>query len=111
MEGMRGGFMVGAERQGIPRSVAERIFKEIACYVGYGFCRSHAAAFAKTTYITAWLKSHYPAHYLAGFLSAQGGFFPASVILEQAKHLGIPTLPVDVRETRAHFTVDRVVDD
>jgi error-prone DNA polymerase len=108
MEGMRGRFMVGAERQGIPRGVAQRIFDEIACYVGYGFCRSHAAAFAKTTYITAWLKSHYPAHYLAGFLSAQGGFFPPAVILEEAKHLGIPTLPVDVRMSRPHFTVERV---
>jgi error-prone DNA polymerase len=111
MEGMRGRFMAGAERQGLPRRVAERIFNEIACYVGYGFCRSHAAAFAKTTYITAWLKSRYPAHYLAGFLSAQGGFFPASVILEEAKHLGIPTLPVDVRVSQPHFRVEWVFDE
>ncbi|HEX6542671.1 MAG TPA: DNA polymerase III subunit alpha [Ktedonobacterales bacterium] len=108
MEGMRDRFVAGAVRQGIARGVAERIFDELACFTGYGFCRSHAASFAKTTYITAYLKAHWPAHYLAGFLSAQGGFFPASVIVEEAKHLGIPTFPVDVQASKPFFSVARV---
>ena len=109
MEGMRSRFVEGAVRQGVTHALATRIFNEIAGFVGYGFCRSHAAAFARTIYQTAWLKAHYPAHYLAAFLSAQpAGFFPPATVLEEAKHLGIPVLPVDMQASRAAFGVERL---
>jgi error-prone DNA polymerase len=108
MEGMRARFVNGAVGQGIPCVTATRIFEEIACFVGYGFCRSHAAAFARTIYQTAWLKAHYPAHYLAAFLASQpAGFFPAATVLEEAKLLGIPALPVDIQASSAAFAVER----
>ncbi|HEU5348745.1 MAG TPA: OB-fold nucleic acid binding domain-containing protein, partial [Ktedonobacterales bacterium] len=85
------------------------IFENIACFVGYGFCRSHAAAFGRTIYQTAWLKAHYPAHYLSSFLSSQpAGFFPAATVLEEAKHLGILMLPVDIQASAAAFGVERM---
>jgi error-prone DNA polymerase len=109
MEGMRARFVDGAVGQGIPQPVATRIFDEIACFVGYGFCRSHAAAFARTIYQTAWLKAHYPAHYLAAFLASQpAGFFPAATVLEEAKLLGIAVLPVDLQRSAAAFGVERL---
>ncbi|HEX8732307.1 MAG TPA: hypothetical protein VF725_09650, partial [Ktedonobacterales bacterium] len=78
-------------------------------FVGYGFCKSHAAEFARTIYQTAWLKAHYPAHYLAAFLSAQpAGFFPPHVVLEEAKLLGAPVLPADISRSEDRFTVERV---
>lgn len=108
MEGMRARFVEGAVEQGIPQATATRIFDEIACFVGYGFCRSHAAAFARTIYQTAWLKAHYPAHYLAAFLASQpAGFFPAATVLEEAKLLGISVLPVDIQTSAAAFGVER----
>src|SRR6185312_9931189 len=76
---------------------------------GYGFCKSHAAEFARTIYQTAWLKAHYPAHYLAAFLSAQpAGFFPPHVIDEEAKQMKIPVLGVDINRSEDRFTVERV---
>jgi error-prone DNA polymerase len=109
MEGMRARFVEGAIGQGIPHPTATRIFDEIACFVGYGFCRSHAAAFGRTIYQTAWLKAHYPAHYLAAFLASQpAGFFPAATVLEEAKLLGIPVLPVDIQTSAAAFGIERV---
>lgn len=109
MEGMRARFVGGAMRQGITQAVATHIFDEISCFVGYGFCRSHAAAFARTIYQTAYLKAHWPAHYLAGFISAQpAGFFPAATVVQEAKQLGIPVLPVDMQRSAAHFTVERL---
>ncbi|MGE5334900.1 MAG: DNA polymerase III subunit alpha [Nitrososphaerota archaeon] len=108
MEGMRARFVEGAVGQGISQATATRIFDEIACFVGYGFCRSHAAAFARTIYQTAWLKAHYPAHYLAAFLASQpAGFFPAATVLEEAKLLGISVLPVDIQTSAAAFGVER----
>ena len=109
MEGMRARFVDGAVNQGLPHATATRIFDEIACFVGYGFCRSHAAAFARTIYQTAWLKAHYPAHYLAAFLASQpAGFLPAATVVEEAKLLGIPVLPVDIQRSAVAFGVERV---
>jgi len=109
MERMRGRFVAGALRQGEALEAAERVFNAISKFVGYGFCKSHAAEFARTIYQTAWLKAHYPAHYLAAFLSAQpAGFFPPHVVLQEAKWLKIPVLGVDINRSEDRFTVERM---
>ncbi|HLY30021.1 MAG TPA: hypothetical protein VKQ36_03275, partial [Ktedonobacterales bacterium] len=109
METMRARFVAGALARGEPEADATRVFEAISHFVGYGFCKSHAAEFARTIYQTAWLKAHYPAHYLAGFLSSQpAGFFPPHVVLEEAKRLGIPVLGVDINRSEDRFSVERV---
>jgi error-prone DNA polymerase len=109
MERMRDRFLAGAVRQGESLEAAERVFDAISKFVGYGFCKSHAAEFARTIYQTAWLKAHFPAHYLAAFLSAQpAGFFPPHVVLQEAKQMKIPVLRVDINRSEDRFTVERV---
>jgi error-prone DNA polymerase len=109
MEAMRGRFVGGATARGETAGDATRVFEAISHFVGYGFCKSHAAEFARTIYQTAWLKAHYPAHYLAAFLSSQpAGFFPPHVVLEEAKRLGIPVLPPDLNRSEDRFSVERV---
>ena len=106
---MRGRFVGGATARGETEADATRVFEAISHFVGYGFCKSHAAEFARTIYQTAWLKAHYPAHYLAAFLSSQpAGFFPPHVVLEEAKLLGIPVLPVNLNRSEDRFSVERV---
>jgi DNA polymerase III alpha subunit len=88
MEAMRERFVLGATARGETEADATRVFEAISAFVGYGFCKSHAAEFARTIYQTAWLKAHYPAHYIAAFLSCQpAGFFPPHVVLEESKQL------------------------
>ena len=109
MEGMRERFVAGAVGRGESATEAGQVFAAISQYVGYGFCRSHAAEFARTIYVTAYLKAHFPAHYLGAFLSVQpAGYFPPHVIAEEARHLGIPLLPVDINRSERRFTVERV---
>lgn len=109
MEAMRERFVSGAIRQGESSEDALRVFEAISAYVGYGFCKSHAAEFARTIYQTAWLKARYPAHYLAAFLSCQpAGFFPPHVVLEEAKRLSIPVLGVDINRSEDRFTIEPV---
>lgn len=109
MEAMRAQFLAGATARGESLTDATRVFEAISAYLGYGFCRSHAAEFARTIYITAWLKAHYPAHYLAAFLSSQpAGFFPPHVIVEEAKLLGIPVLAPHVNYSLDRFSVEQV---
>ena len=108
MEELRGEF-VGRCNQvsGMPMAVAEQIFKGVAGFAQFGFCKSHAAAFARTAYETAWLRLHHPAPYVCALLNAQPmGFYHPSVLVEDAKHHGVLFLPVDVTRSRARCTIE-----
>src|SRR5258706_2174114 len=82
MEVMRARFMAGAMACGESVADSTRVFEAISHFVGYGFCKSHAAEFARTIYPTAYPKGHFPAHHLAAFFNAQpAGLFPPHVIV------------------------------
>ncbi|HEX9635233.1 MAG TPA: PHP domain-containing protein [Candidatus Limnocylindria bacterium] len=111
MQAERGKFVGGAMRTGLTEAAADQLFKQCSAFAEFGFARAHAAAFAKISYDTAWLKHYYPAHYTAGVLNNQPmGFYSPAVVVNDAKRHGIPILPVDVNEsTWDHDT--RPVDD
>ncbi|HEX4578505.1 MAG TPA: DNA polymerase III subunit alpha [Candidatus Dormibacteraeota bacterium] len=91
----------------VPSEVAEQIFKGAAGFAQFGFCKSHAAAFARTAYETAWLRLHHPAEYVCALLNAQPmGFYHPSVLVEDAKRHGVGFLPVDVARSRARCTIE-----
>ncbi len=97
MQAERDRFVGGAMRTGLTEPDAEDLFKRCSAFAEFGFARAHAAAFAKITYDTAWLKIHYPAHYYAGVLNNQPmGFYSPAVVLGDAKRHRIRVLPVDV---------------
>ena len=99
-------FIRKAIQRGCPREVAETIFSYIEGYAGYGFCEAHAAAFGDTGYKTAYLLTHYPAHFYAALLSNQPmGYFPAHTLINEAKRRGIKVLGPEVNCSQAHFTV------
>jgi DNA polymerase III alpha subunit len=90
-------FVSGAMRTGLSEPDAEELFKRCGAFAEFGFARAHAAAFAKITYDTAWLRLHYPAHYYAGMLNNQPmGFYSPAVVINDAKRHGVRVLPVDV---------------
>ncbi len=97
MEQEHARFVAGARHTGLSEPDAEELFRRCGAFAEFGFARAHAAAFAKITYDTAWLKLHYPAHYYAGILNNQPmGFYSPAVIVNDAKRHGIRVLPVDV---------------
>ncbi|HEX3606158.1 MAG TPA: DNA polymerase III subunit alpha [Candidatus Dormibacteraeota bacterium] len=104
-------FITRCGVRGIPAGVTEEIFKAVAGFAVYGFCKSHAAAFARTAYETAWLRLHHPAPWLCSLLNAQPmGFYHPSVLVEDGKRHGVRTLPVDAVRSRARCTVERAGD-
>ncbi|ACM06625.1 DNA polymerase III subunit alpha [Thermomicrobium roseum] len=106
MEALRGDFLAGAERNGVARPVAERIFEQIAAFAEYGFCKSHAAALARTAYETLWLRAHYPAALLCALLNNQPmGFYAPEVLIWDALRRGIHVLPPDVLASAARSTL------
>ncbi|GAC1338643.1 MAG: error-prone DNA polymerase [Candidatus Dormibacteria bacterium] len=110
MESLREEFLRRCrEHAGIGAEVAEKIFKAAGGFAQFGFCKSHAAAFARTAYETAWLRLHHSAAYLCSLLNAQPmGFYHPSVLVEDGKRHGIRTLPVDVSRSRARCTLEWV---
>lgn len=106
MREQREKFIQGALAKGHDRSTAEEIFDLIEYFAGYGFNKSHSAAYAIISYQTAYLKTHYPTEYLAACLTsnASDGDKVAKFIGE-CKRLGIQILPPDINESLANFTV------
>jgi error-prone DNA polymerase len=78
-------------------------------FASFGFCKSHAAAFALPTYISAWLKAHYPEAFLAGVLTHDPGMYPRRLIVADARNFGIPILPIDVNASDAVYRVEPVL--
>ncbi|HEY8757419.1 MAG TPA: OB-fold nucleic acid binding domain-containing protein, partial [Candidatus Limnocylindria bacterium] len=112
METLRGPFVRGAQVHGVDDGTANLIFGQIAAFAEFGFCKSHAAAFALTAYHTAHLKLYYPAEFYVGLLNNQPmGFYSPAVIAGDAKRHGIAVLPVDVNRSLAKVCVEEREDD
>lgn len=105
---LRADFMVRAADRGVDAAAAERVWKELAAFASFGFCKAHAAAFAVPTYQSAWLKTHYPTHFLAGVLTHDPGMYPRRLILEDAREHGIAILPLDVNLSEPEYVVEVV---
>jgi len=80
----------------------------VAEFASFGFCKAHAAAFAVPTYQSSWLKTHYPAHFLAGILTHDPGMYPRRLLLEDAREHGIPILPLDVNRSEPEYVVEAI---
>jgi DNA polymerase-3 subunit alpha len=99
-------FVDGARKNGVTDADAERIFQLIAHFAGYGFNKSHAAAYGLLTYQTAYLKAHYPIEFLCALLTADHGKIEKVVrIIAEGRALGATVLPPDINLSQTDFTV------
>src|SRR5487761_688257 len=100
MSSLEGVFIEGCLANGVLRVVADQLFAAVQGFAVYGFCRSHAAAFARTAYETSWLKLNHPVEFGCGLLNNQPmGFYHPSVLVEDLKRHGVKVLPVDVNRS------------
>ncbi|SDR70142.1 DNA polymerase III, alpha subunit [Nocardioides scoriae] len=106
----RAWFVPRALGRGYEPAVVERIWAVVEAFASFGFCKAHAAAFALPTFQSAWLKAHYPAHFIAGLLTHDPGMYPKRLILDDARHLGIAVLGLDVNASAAAYTVEKGVE-
>jgi error-prone DNA polymerase len=110
MEKLHRRFVDGALRQpGMEEDVAEELFRQVAAFASFGFAKSHAAAFARTAYESAFLKLFYPAQFLVGLINAQPmGFYPVEVLVNDTKRHGVAVLPVDINASTYKTTTEWV---
>ncbi len=103
---MKQDFLEGAARKQVSRGVAERVFELIEYFAGYGFNKSHSAAYAIVAYQTAYLKAHYPAEFMASLLtSVMDTTGRVSFYIAECRRMNIPVLTPDINESRETFTV------
>ena len=91
-------LFAGMSEHGIVGDEAERIYAQIEAFSSFGFAESHSISFALLVYVSAWLKLHYPAAFLAGLLQSQPmGFYSSRSLVEDARRHGVEVLPPDVQ--------------
>jgi len=100
-------FIQRARGQGVRPDDAGKVFDLMEYFAGYGFNKSHSAAYALVAYRTAWLKAHYPVHFMAALLTTEKGNTDKLVqYVNESREMGIPVLPPDVGSSSLDFTVD-----
>lgn len=107
MAKQRGTFADGAKGNNIDPDLAMKIFDLVEKFAGYGFNKSHSAAYALVSYQTLWLKVHYPAEFMAAVMSADMDNTDKIVTLvDECERMGIEILPPDLNVGKYKFTVD-----
>jgi DNA polymerase-3 subunit alpha len=107
MAKQRAVFVGGAVERGITEAHAGGLFDLMEKFAGYGFNKSHSAAYALVSYQTAWLKTHYPAEFMAATMSSDMHKTDKVVtLIEECRAMGLELLPPDVNRGDFHFTVD-----
>jgi error-prone DNA polymerase len=90
-------LLAGMQARGLSQLFAEQVFQQIRGFGEYGFPESHAASFALLVYVSAWLKRHYPAAFVAALLNSQPmGFYNPAQLVRDAREHGVRVRPVDV---------------
>ncbi len=101
-------FREGAARlHGISTEKADEIFDMMEKFAGYGFNKSHSAAYSIVAYQTAYLKANYPAEFMAAAMTSEmGDTKKLAVVLDEARRMGLELLPPSINRSQAHFTVE-----
>lgn len=106
MAKQRVGFVAGSCERGVDQAVAEHIFDLMEKFAGYGFNKSHSAAYALLSYQTAWLKTHYTAQYMAAVLSADMDHTDKVVrMIDDCKKMQLTVFPPRINRSEYRFTV------
>lgn len=82
-------FFDSCRGRGFSEALAGELWRQIASFAQYAFCKGHSAAFAVLSFQMTWLKAHYPAEFLAGVLANRGGFYSTAAYVSEARRLGI----------------------
>jgi DNA polymerase-3 subunit alpha len=107
MAKQREGFEQGAINRGVDGELAMKIFDLVEKFAGYGFNKSHSAAYALVSYQTLWMKTHFPAPFMAAVMSADMDNTEKIVTLvDECGNMGIDLLPPDVNAGQYKFTVN-----
>lgn len=112
IERIRETLYAGMARKGLDEEASDRIYAQIQAFANFGFAESHSLAFAQLVYVSAWLKLHYPAAFLAALLRAQPmGFYSAATLTGDARRHGVTVLRPDLHASGVHPGLEAIGED
>jgi len=103
MASFRESFLEGARRRGIGAPLAGELWRQIESFAGYSFCKAHSASYARVSFLSAYLRAHHPAEFLAAVLANGGGFYSTSAYLAEARRMGLRLEPPCVNRSGDGF--------
>jgi error-prone DNA polymerase len=107
IEAFRGRFVEGAVAKGVDAKLADEVYDKLVGFSGFGFPKSHAAAFGLLAYQSAWLRHHHPAEFLCALLNAQPmGFYPPASLVRDAQRRGVEVRPPHVNRSEAKCSIE-----
>jgi error-prone DNA polymerase len=107
IEALRPLFVEGALGRGVDEELANRVYDKLVGFSGFGFPKSHSAAFALLAYQSAWLRHHYPVEFLCALLNAQPmGFYPPASLVRDGQRRGVEVRPPDVNLSSATCAIE-----
>ncbi|HWE82446.1 MAG TPA: DNA polymerase III subunit alpha, partial [Gaiellaceae bacterium] len=107
IEAFRPRFVEGCVGNGIAKEIGHEIYDKLVGFSGFGFPKSHAAAFALLAYQSAWLRHCFPAEFLCALLNAQPmGFYPPASLVRDAQRRGVEVYPPHVNRSAARCTIE-----
>jgi len=107
LEAWRERFVAGALEQGVDEAKAHELYDKLVAFSGFGFPKSHAAAFGLLAYQSAWLRHHYAPEFLASLLNAQPmGFYPPATLVRDGQKRGVETRPPDINRSEAGCVIE-----
>ncbi len=111
MDRLKSEFADGAVKKGYDRKKSENLFDLIVKFAGYGFNKSHSAAYAMITFETAYLKAYYPAEFMSALLTSEAqNTEKVAKYVDEVKRLGIELLPPSITESRIEFSPSHKAD-
>lgn len=102
---LRARFLPAVAGSGLPAADADELWRQLAKFNKYSFCKSHAVSYGLIAWRSAWLKAHHPQAFWAGALNNNGGCYPTWVYVEAARRSGLEILPPCVNRSGSGFTV------
>jgi error-prone DNA polymerase len=107
LEAHRERFVAGALANGVDDATANSVYDKLVAFSGFGFPKSHSAAFGLLAYQSAWLRHHYAPEFLAALLNAQPmGFYPPATLVRDAQRRGVETRPPHVNLSEVGCTLE-----
>lgn len=99
LEDYRVQFYNGAAKNGALPDVIDEIWRMILSFAGYSFCKPHSASYAQVSFKSAYLRTHYPAEFIAAVINNQGGFYSTLAYVSEARRMGLAILLPDINES------------
>jgi DNA polymerase-3 subunit alpha len=107
MDAQRKNFFEGAVAKGVPGEKATEVFDQVAKFAGYGFNKSHAAAYALVSYQTAYLKANFPVEFMAASMTLDmQNTDKLNTFKQELEHMGVKLLPPDINKSSVTFSVE-----